>query len=113
MSTQPPCLSGDNEQGKDEVSSGTSTKKCDEICMNEDENENSEHRVQEPKDGMQFDTSHEAYIYYSTYAKEKGFAMSKRNSRNGNDEKLMNVTFQCNRDGKANVTTTNPVKPRP
>ncbi|GFZ00874.1 hypothetical protein Acr_14g0005090 [Actinidia rufa] len=116
LSTQPPCLSGDNNQGEDEVSSGTSRKKCDEICTNEDgneANENSEQRVEEPKEGMEFDTSDEAYIYYSTYAKEKGFAVSKRNSRKGSDGKLMNVTFQCNRGGKAKVTTINPVKPRP
>ena len=116
LSTQPPCLSGDNEQGEDEVSSGTSTKKCDAICTNEGENEankNSEHKVEEPKEGMEFNTSDEAYIYYSTYAKEKGFAVSKRNSRKGSDGKLMNVTFQCNRGGKAKVTTTNPIKPRP
>ena len=89
-STQPPCLSGDNEQGEDEVSSGTSQKKCDEICPHEDVNEDcedSEHMVEEPKVGMEFDTSDEAYIYYSTYAKEKGFAVSKRNSRKGSDGK--------------------------
>ncbi|XP_057504766.1 protein FAR1-RELATED SEQUENCE 6-like [Actinidia eriantha] len=116
LSTQPPCLSGDNNQGEDEVSSGTSRKNCDEICTNEDGNqttENYEQRVEEPKEGMEFDTSDEAYIYYSTYAKEKGFAVSKRNSRKGSDGKLMNVTFQCNRGGKAKVTTINPVKPRP
>lgn len=113
MCTQPPCLSGDNERGEDEVSSGTSTKKCDEICTNEDGNENFEHRVEEPKEGMEFDISDDAYIYYSTYAKEKEFVMSKRNSRKGSDGKLMNVIFQCNRGGKAKVTTTNPVNPRP
>ncbi|GFZ21965.1 hypothetical protein Acr_29g0011270 [Actinidia rufa] len=116
LSTQPPCLSGDNNQGEDEVSSGTSRKNCDEICTNEDGNqttENYEQRVEEPKEGMEFDTSDEAYIYYSTYAKEKGFAVSKKNSRKGSDGKLMNVTFQCNRGGKAKVTTINPVKPRP
>ena len=75
--------------------------------------ENSEHTIDEPKEGMKFDTSDEAYLYYSTYAKEKGFAVSKRNSRKGSDGNLMNVTFQCNRGGKAKVTTTNPVKPRP
>ncbi|XP_057511763.1 protein FAR1-RELATED SEQUENCE 6-like [Actinidia eriantha] len=116
LSTQPPCLSGENNQGEDEVSSGTSRKKCDEICTNEDGNEankNSKQTVEEPKEGMEFDTSDEAYIYYSTYAKEKGFVVSKRNSRKGSDGKLMNLTFQCNRGRKAKVTTINPVKPRP
>ncbi|XP_057506062.1 protein FAR1-RELATED SEQUENCE 6-like [Actinidia eriantha] len=112
-STQPPCLSGYNEQGEPEVSSETSKKKCDDIGTNEDgTNENSEHRVEEPKEGMKFDTSNEAYMYYSTYAKQNGFAVSKRNSKNGGNGNLINVTFQCNRGGKARVTTTNPVKPR-
>ncbi|XP_057463795.1 protein FAR-RED IMPAIRED RESPONSE 1-like [Actinidia eriantha] len=115
-STQPPFLSGDNEQGEPEVSSETSQKKCDDIGTNEEENEaneNFEHRVEEPNEGMKFDTSDEAYLYYSTYAKQNGFAVSKRNSKKGRDGKLMNVTFQFNRGGKAKVTTTNLVKPRP
>ena len=113
MSGQPPCLSGDNEQGEDEVSSGTSTKKCDANEGENESNENSEHKVEEPKEGMEFNTSDEAYIYYSTYAKEKGFAVSKRNSRKGSDENLMNVTFQYNHGRKARVTTINSVKTRP
>ncbi|KAI8572083.1 hypothetical protein RHMOL_Rhmol01G0171200 [Rhododendron molle] len=63
--------------------------------------ENSVHTVEEPKEGMIFDTQEEAYLYYSTYAKEKGFVVARRNSRKGN------------RGGKAQVKTTNPVKPRP
>ncbi|GFY92815.1 FAR1-related sequence 6 [Actinidia rufa] len=115
-STQPPCFSEYNEQGEPEVSSGSSKKKCDDIGMNEngnEANENSEHRVEEPKEGMKFDTSDEAYLYYSAYAKENGFAVSKRNSKKGSDGNLLNVSFQCNRGGKARVTSTNPVKPRP
>ena len=115
-STQPPCLSGYNEQGEPEVSSGTSKKKCDDVSTNENGNEankNFEHRIEEPKEGMKFNTSDEAYLYYSTYAKENGFVVSNRNSKKGSDGNLINVSFQCNHGGKARVTTTNPVKPRP
>ncbi|XP_058188429.1 protein FAR1-RELATED SEQUENCE 4-like [Rhododendron vialii] len=62
---------------------------------------------------MIFDTSEEAYSYYSRFAKEKGFAVAKRTSRKGKDGKLKDVTIACNRAGKARVTTSNPVKPRP
>ncbi|KAG5547270.1 hypothetical protein RHGRI_013070 [Rhododendron griersonianum] len=115
-STLPPPLSGDSEEEENELSSGSSKKKCDEIGTNEDgkeTTENSEHRVEEPKEGMIFDTANEAYLYYLRYAKEKGFAVAKRNSRKGRDGNLRHVTFQCNRGGKAKVTTTNLVKPRP
>ncbi|KAI8572084.1 hypothetical protein RHMOL_Rhmol01G0171200 [Rhododendron molle] len=75
--------------------------------------ENSVHTVEEPKEGMIFDTQEEAYLYYSTYAKEKGFVVARRNSRKGIDGKVRHVCFECNRGGKAQVKTTNPVKPRP
>ncbi|XP_058183566.1 protein FAR1-RELATED SEQUENCE 4-like [Rhododendron vialii] len=61
---------------------------------------------------MTFDTSEEAYSYYSRYAKEKGFAVAKTTSRKGKDGKLKDVTIACSRAGKARVTS-NPVKPRP
>ncbi|XP_058217556.1 protein FAR-RED IMPAIRED RESPONSE 1-like [Rhododendron vialii] len=75
--------------------------------------ENCEETVEEQKEGMIFDTSEEAYSYYSRFAKEKGFAVAKRTSRKGKDGKLKDVTIACNRAGKARVTTSNPVKPRP
>ena len=40
--TQPPCLSGYNEQGEPEVSSGISQKMCDDIGTNENGNEANE-----------------------------------------------------------------------
>ncbi|XP_058223590.1 protein FAR1-RELATED SEQUENCE 5-like isoform X4 [Rhododendron vialii] len=107
--------SGYNEDEED-VSSGSSKKECDEICTNEDgkeETENFEDRVEQPNEGMIFDTPNDAYLYYSRYAKENGFAVAKRISKKGRDGNLRNVTFQCSRGGKAKVKTTNPVKPRP
>ncbi|XP_058190589.1 protein FAR1-RELATED SEQUENCE 4-like [Rhododendron vialii] len=91
--------SGDNEE---EVLSGTNetTKNC-------------KQRIEEPKVRMEFDTSNEAYVYYLRYAKQQGFSVAKRTSRKGKDENLKNLTLQCNRDGKARVKGSNPVKPRP
>ncbi|KAE9448759.1 hypothetical protein C3L33_19343, partial [Rhododendron williamsianum] len=59
-STLPPPSSGDSEEEENELSSGSSKKECDEIGTNEDgkeTTENSEHRVEEPKEGMIFDTA--------------------------------------------------------
>ena len=61
---------------------------------------------------MKFDTSDEAYLYYSTYVKEREFVVSKKNSRKGRKGNVMSVIFQCNRGGKTSVTTTNSVKPQ-
>ncbi|GFS40197.1 hypothetical protein Acr_00g0067080 [Actinidia rufa] len=89
--------SGDNEREQD-------GKEVTEIC---------EDRVEEPKEGMTFDTSEDAYLFYCRYAKENGFSVSKRTSRKGSDGKLKDITLSCSRTGKARVKTSNPVKPRP
>ena len=52
-----------------------------------------EDRVEEPKKGMTFDTSEDAYLFYCRYAKEKGFSVSKRTSRKGSDGKLKDITL--------------------
>ncbi|KAG5548584.1 hypothetical protein RHGRI_014066 [Rhododendron griersonianum] len=62
---------------------------------------------------MEFDTSNEAYLYYSRYDKENGFAVAKRTSQKGRDGNLRHVSFECTRAGKARVRTSNPIKPRP
>lgn len=105
------CVEGE------EVWNGDSEhEECDEIHTIEDGNEateNDEDRVEEPKEGMTFDTSEDAHLYYFKYAKEKGFAVATRTSRKGKDGKLKHVILSCNRAGKATVKTSNPVKPRP
>ncbi|XP_058218854.1 protein FAR1-RELATED SEQUENCE 4-like [Rhododendron vialii] len=103
--------SGDSEH-EEEVWCGPSSKDCDEIETIE-ETENCEHKAEEPKVGMTFDTSEDAYLYYLKYAKENGFAIAKRSSRKGRDGNVRHVWFECCRAGKARVRTSNPVKPRP
>ncbi|XP_058186227.1 protein FAR-RED IMPAIRED RESPONSE 1-like [Rhododendron vialii] len=107
--------SGDRED-EQEVWSSPSNKKCGEIDTSgagKEATENCTDGVEEPKEGMTFDTSKEAYSYYSRYAKEKGFVVAKRTSRKGKDGKLKDVTIACSHVGKARVTSSNPVKPRP
>ncbi|XP_057489874.1 protein FAR-RED IMPAIRED RESPONSE 1-like [Actinidia eriantha] len=74
---------------------------------------NYEDRVEEPKKGMTFNTSEDAYLFYCRYAKEKGFSVCRRTSKKGSDEKLKYLTLSCNRAGKATVKISNPVKLRP
>ncbi|XP_074580666.1 protein FAR1-RELATED SEQUENCE 5-like [Curcuma longa] len=69
-------------------------------------------KIEEPKIGMLFDSYDEAYLYYSRYAKQEGFAIVKKSFTNGADGKLKYACLSCNRGGKAKVTS-NPVKPRP
>ncbi|KAI8524918.1 hypothetical protein RHMOL_Rhmol13G0186800 [Rhododendron molle] len=99
------------EEEIEEVSSGEDI----DIDTSEDGNEaiySCEDRVEEPKKGMEFDTLEDAFSYYSGYAKQEGFAVSKRTSRKVAGE-LKHVTLECTRGGKARVTTSNPAKPRP
>ncbi|KAG5529625.1 hypothetical protein RHGRI_030119 [Rhododendron griersonianum] len=86
---------------EEEVWSGPSSKDCDVIETTKDgkeEIENCEDKVEEPKEGMAFDTPEDAYRYYLRYAQEKGFAIAKRSSRKGSDG---NIGFECCRAGKA------------
>ncbi|KAG5562946.1 hypothetical protein RHGRI_005623 [Rhododendron griersonianum] len=89
---------------EEEVWSGPSSKDCDVIETTKDgkeEIENCEDKVEEPKEGMAFDTPEDAYRYYLRYAQEKGFAIAKRSSRKGSDGKLRHIGFECCRAGKA------------
>ncbi|GFS40191.1 FAR1-related sequence 3 [Actinidia rufa] len=75
--------------------------------------EEEEERVEEPKMGMEFDTHDEAYLYYTRFAKEKGFAVAKRSSKKGKDGILKHVILQCSRGGKPRLRGSNPAKARP
>ncbi|GFY84445.1 TIP41-like family protein [Actinidia rufa] len=88
--------SGDNEREQD-------GKEVTEIC---------EDRVEEPKEGMTFDTSEEAYLFYCRYAQEKGFSScwkgEGKNKQSGQTaaQSRMNCPAHIrvvNRDGKFNL----------
>ncbi|ONK78926.1 uncharacterized protein A4U43_C01F1070 [Asparagus officinalis] len=107
--------SGDHGE-EEEVLSGFSKEGTDEINTNEDGNEamkNCEERVEEPDVGMEFNTPNEAYLYYSRFAKEKGFVVAKRSSGKGKDGVVRHVILQCSKGGKARARGSNPIKTRP
>ena len=52
---------------------------------------------------MMFNSIVEIVIYYRRYAKEKGFAVAKRTSKNGDDGVLRYVTIACSYTGKPRI----------
>ncbi|GFY95515.1 hypothetical protein Acr_10g0009000 [Actinidia rufa] len=95
---------------EEEVSNDSVMKDC---VDGKEVNGDFEARVEEPKIGMEFNTHDEAYLYYTRFAKEKGFAVAKRSSKKGKDGMLKHVILQCSRGGKPRPRGSNPAKARP
>ena len=57
---------------------------------------------------MMFNSIVEIVIYYRRYAKEKGFVVAKRTSKNGDDGVLMYVTIACSYTGKPRIRLNYP-----
>ena len=68
--------------------------------------------ILEPKVGMMFN-SEEVRAYYTQYAKQVVFGVSKRTSKLGHDGNLKYFTLSCVNQGKAKSKATNAIKPRP
>ena len=68
--------------------------------------------ILEPKVGMMFN-SEEVRAYYTQYAKQVVFGVSKRTSKLGHDGNLKYFTLSCVNQGKAKSKATNALKPRP
>ena len=69
--------------------------------------------VLEPKVGMMFNSEEEVRAYYTQYAKQAGFGVSKRTSKLGHDGNLKYFTISCVNQGKAKSKVTNALKSRP
>ncbi|KAM3195097.1 hypothetical protein ACQJBY_071262 [Aegilops geniculata] len=65
----------------------------------------------EPEVGMSFGTENEVREYYSTYAKAKGFGVTRRSSNRDDNGQLKYLTFSCSRFGKAQPNSGNMLKP--
>ena len=61
---------------------------------------------------MMFNSEEEVRAYYTQYAKQSGFGMSKRTSKPGHDENLKYFTNSCVNQGKAKSKATNALKSR-
>ena len=81
----------------------------DEIVAIEHDNDkvtDLEDQVDEPTEGMEFDSLDELMAFYVRYAKEKGFAMAKRSSEKVG-EILTHVYMECTRAGMTKITSSN------
>ena len=70
--------------------------------------------AEEPKVGMMFNSEENVKAYYTSYAKQKGFGVSRRTSKLGNDEKSVKYfTLSCVCQGKVKSRASNPLKSQP
>ncbi|XP_041011301.1 protein FAR-RED IMPAIRED RESPONSE 1-like [Juglans microcarpa x Juglans regia] len=69
--------------------------------------------VEEPRVGMSFSSVEEVRAYYTSYAKQVGFGVTKRSSKMGDDRKIRYFTLACVCQGTSVSTTSNILKPRP
>ncbi|XP_042961356.1 protein FAR1-RELATED SEQUENCE 5-like [Carya illinoinensis] len=69
--------------------------------------------VEEPKEGMSFSSIEEVRAYYTRYAKQVGFGVTKRNSKTGADGQIRYFTLACVRQGTYVSKASNILKPRP
>ncbi|XBH97719.1 hypothetical protein VPH35_127351 [Triticum aestivum] len=67
--------------------------------------------LREPEVGMSFGTETEVREYYNTYAKAKGFGVTRRSSNRDDNGQLKYLTFSCSRYGKAQSNSGNMLKP--
>ncbi|XP_042980174.1 protein FAR1-RELATED SEQUENCE 5-like [Carya illinoinensis] len=68
--------------------------------------------VEEPIVGMTFSSEEEVWSYYMRYAKQKGFGVRRRNSRQSEDGQVRWFTLVCARQGIAKSHVSNIIKPR-
>ncbi|KAL7163054.1 hypothetical protein ACSBR2_039199 [Camellia fascicularis] len=78
-----------------------------------EETGNIEVEIEDPRVGMTFNSINEIYEYYAKYAKQKGFAMSKKSSKMGGNGEKKYMAIGCSRGGKARIKTNNPVRLQP
>ncbi|GJN39394.1 hypothetical protein PR202_gb28508 [Eleusine coracana subsp. coracana] len=79
-----------------------------------DEDVEEELQINEPTKGMIFDNIDDAFHFCKRYARTKGFAITKRSSRTGEDKEVVQYfTLACSRQGKASCSSKNAFKPNP
>ncbi|XP_031112084.1 protein FAR1-RELATED SEQUENCE 1-like [Ipomoea triloba] len=66
-----------------------------------------EERLNEPKVDMVFQSKEEVFIFYTNYAKKKGFCVVTRSSKRGDDGNLKYLTFECAKAHNKESTSKN------
>ncbi|XP_040989025.1 protein FAR1-RELATED SEQUENCE 6-like [Juglans microcarpa x Juglans regia] len=74
-----------------------SDRECDEVEI--DTNIECDETIEQPMVGMNFLSVEEVWSYYMKYGKEKGFGVTKRNSRQDDDENVRWICLACVRGG--------------
>ncbi|XP_042980212.1 protein FAR1-RELATED SEQUENCE 5-like [Carya illinoinensis] len=69
--------------------------------------------IEEPKQGMEFNSFEDLMVYYKQYAKNCGFGVMTQRSEKSEDQSVRYVTLGCARGGKARIKSSNIAKPRP
>ncbi|GJN34647.1 hypothetical protein PR202_gb23329 [Eleusine coracana subsp. coracana] len=67
--------------------------------------------TEEPDLGMTFDSEDAVWLYYTNYAKSKGFGVTRRSSRTEDDGELKYLTLSCSRHSKSQSKSKNMLKP--
>ncbi|KAJ3676162.1 hypothetical protein LUZ60_003574 [Juncus effusus] len=97
-----------------DLSENSEEENNDEIGSSDGEQNNTANNdglCEEPKVRLTFDTLDEAFLFYASYAKKKGFGAAKRTSKKKNGV-VRNCTFRCSKGGKCKSKGTNPKRPR-
>lgn len=66
-----------------------------------------EDKLEEPKEGMMFNTIDEVKGYYKRYGNELGFPIKSRTSKKGDDGEVIYVSLACSLAGKPRSTSRN------
>ncbi|KAM0825043.1 hypothetical protein ACQ4PT_069821 [Festuca glaucescens] len=69
--------------------------------------------LQDPEVGMNFESEDAVQEYYRSYAKSKGFGVTRRSSHTDNHGELKYFTLCCSRYGKTQSNSKNLLKPNP
>uniref|UniRef100_A0A2N9HUL5 FAR1 domain-containing protein n=1 Tax=Fagus sylvatica TaxID=28930 RepID=A0A2N9HUL5_FAGSY len=116
--------SSDNEDTTSSDEEIVSNKEENEQELEVKKNEENENKIEEllnenqiaeePKVRMMFNSEEGVRAYYTRYAKQKGFGVSRRTSKLGDDGKSVKYfTLSCVCQGKAKSRAANPLKPQP
>ena len=115
MSDKEDTTSSDEEivSNKEENEQELEVEKNEENEIDIEELLNENQIAEEPKVGMMFNLEEDVRAYYTRYAKQKGFGVSRRTSKLGDDGKSVKYfTLSCVCQGNAKSRAANPLKPQ-
>ncbi|KAK9292591.1 hypothetical protein L1049_020565 [Liquidambar formosana] len=67
-------------------------------------------KIEEPKVDMVFNSQEDIYRYYTNYARQEGFVVTRRTSKCGDDGRMRYFTLACSRTGRTQCAAKNALK---